>query len=159
MGAIVSRSSHSDQSMGERCPVGNAAAPVPAHDRISLAGRASPFTKLRPRLARGDETDARSFTGVSCAIISPFRFSAAKNRRANVFRARCKRCRSKRWCRTGKAIQAGTSHFLGQNFARASGIQFQNREGKQEFGWTTSWGMSTRLVGTLRDGARRRRWL
>ena len=48
-----------------------------------------------------------------------------------------------------KAIQAGTSHFLGQNFARASGIQFQNREGKQEFAWTTSWGMSTRLVGTV----------
>ncbi len=48
-----------------------------------------------------------------------------------------------------KAIQAGTSHFLGQNFSRASGIQFQNREGKQEYGWTTSWGMSTRLVGTL----------
>ncbi len=48
-----------------------------------------------------------------------------------------------------KAIQAGTSHFLGQNFALASGIQFQNREGKQEFGWTTSWGMTTRLVGTL----------
>src|SRR5437773_11575017 len=47
-----------------------------------------------------------------------------------------------------KAIQAGTSHFLGQNFARASGIQFQNREGKQEFGWTTSWGVSTRLIGT-----------
>jgi len=48
-----------------------------------------------------------------------------------------------------KAIQAGTSHFLGQNFSRASGIQFQTREGKQEFGWTTSWGMSTRLVGTV----------
>src|SRR5207247_8724552 len=48
-----------------------------------------------------------------------------------------------------KAIQAGTSHFLGQNFARASRIQFQNREGKQEFGWTTSWGMNTRLIGTL----------
>jgi prolyl-tRNA synthetase len=48
-----------------------------------------------------------------------------------------------------KAIQAGTSHFLGQNFSRASGIQFQSREGKQEFGWTTSWGMTTRLVGTL----------
>ena len=48
-----------------------------------------------------------------------------------------------------KAIQAGTSHFLGQNFARASGIQFQNREGKQEFGWTTSWGMSTRMIGTV----------
>src|SRR6202040_375368 len=48
-----------------------------------------------------------------------------------------------------KAIQGGTSHFLGKNFSRASGIQFQNREGKQEFGWTTSWGMSTRLVGTV----------
>jgi len=48
-----------------------------------------------------------------------------------------------------KAIQAGTSHFLGQNFARASGIQFQNRESKQEFGWTTSWGVSARLVGTV----------
>ncbi len=48
-----------------------------------------------------------------------------------------------------KAIQAGTSHFLGQNFSRASGIRFQTREGQQQFGWTTSWGMSTRLVGTL----------
>ena len=48
-----------------------------------------------------------------------------------------------------KAIQAGTSHFLGQNFSRASGIQFQTRDGKQEFGWTTSWGVSTRLIGTV----------
>ena len=48
-----------------------------------------------------------------------------------------------------KAIQAGTSHFLGQNFSRASGIQFQTRDGKQEFGWTTSWGVSTRMVGTV----------
>jgi prolyl-tRNA synthetase len=48
-----------------------------------------------------------------------------------------------------KAIQAGTSHFLGQNFSRSSGIQFQTRDGKQEFGWTTSWGMSTRMVGTI----------
>jgi prolyl-tRNA synthetase len=48
-----------------------------------------------------------------------------------------------------KAIQAGTSHFLGQNFAKASGIQFQSREGKVEHAWTTSWGVSTRLIGTL----------
>src|SRR3954465_14626007 len=48
-----------------------------------------------------------------------------------------------------KAIQAGTSHFLGQNFSRASGIQFQTRDGKQEFGWTTSWGMTTRMIGTM----------
>ena len=48
-----------------------------------------------------------------------------------------------------KAIQAGTSHFLGQNFSRASGIKFQTRDGKEEFGWTTSWGVSTRMVGMI----------
>ena len=48
-----------------------------------------------------------------------------------------------------KAVQAGTSHFLGQNFAHAAGIKYLSREGKQEFAWTTSWGVSTRLIGTL----------
>src|SRR5246500_2511785 len=48
-----------------------------------------------------------------------------------------------------KAIQAGTSHFLGQNFAKASEIKFVSRTGSQEYAWTTSWGISTRLVGTL----------
>src|SRR5271154_3030813 len=48
-----------------------------------------------------------------------------------------------------KAIQAGTSHFLGQNFAKARGIQFLTRENRQEFAWTTSWGVSTRLIGTM----------
>jgi prolyl-tRNA synthetase len=48
-----------------------------------------------------------------------------------------------------KAVQAGTSHFLGQNFAKASGIKYLSRDGKQEFAWTTSWGVSTRLIGTL----------
>src|ERR1700716_4315338 len=48
-----------------------------------------------------------------------------------------------------KAIQAGTSHFLGQNFSKASGIQFQSRSRVLEYAWTTSWGVSTRLIGTL----------
>lgn len=48
-----------------------------------------------------------------------------------------------------KALQAGTSHFLGQNFARSSGIKFINKSGSEEFGWTTSWGVSTRLIGGL----------
>lgn len=48
-----------------------------------------------------------------------------------------------------KALQAGTSHFLGQNFARASNIVYQSREGKEEYAWTTSWGVSTRLIGAL----------
>ena len=49
----------------------------------------------------------------------------------------------------GKALQAGTSHNLGQNFARAFGTEFQTREGTREFVWQTSWGVSTRLVGAL----------
>ncbi|MBX7208418.1 MAG: proline--tRNA ligase [Verrucomicrobiaceae bacterium] len=48
-----------------------------------------------------------------------------------------------------KAIQAGTSHFLGQNFAKASNIQFLGRDNQRQFAWTTSWGVSTRLIGTL----------
>ena len=48
-----------------------------------------------------------------------------------------------------KALQAGTSHFLGQNFAKASNIKFQNKEGVEELAWTTSWGVSTRLIGAL----------
>src|SRR5215813_8817525 len=48
-----------------------------------------------------------------------------------------------------RALQAGTSHFLGQNFAKAFGVQFQNPEGKLEYAWATSWGVSTRLVGGL----------
>ena len=51
--------------------------------------------------------------------------------------------------RDGKSLQAGTSHFLGQNFAKAFGVQFQSREGKLEFAWQTSWGVSTRLVGCV----------
>ncbi len=48
-----------------------------------------------------------------------------------------------------KALQAGTSHFLGQNFARASNIKFLDESGSEVFAWTTSWGVSTRLIGAL----------
>ncbi|WP_413290327.1 proline--tRNA ligase [Bdellovibrio sp. HCB337] len=48
-----------------------------------------------------------------------------------------------------KALQSATSHFLGQNFAKASGIKFLSKEGKEEIAWTTSWGMSTRMIGGL----------
>ncbi|MDV7187050.1 proline--tRNA ligase [Lutibacter sp. TH_r2] len=49
----------------------------------------------------------------------------------------------------GKALQAGTSHFLGQNFAKAFDVQFTSKEGKKEHVWATSWGVSTRLMGGL----------
>jgi len=49
----------------------------------------------------------------------------------------------------GKALQSGTSHFLGQNFAKAFDVKFLNRDNQQEYVWATSWGTSTRLVGAL----------
>ncbi len=49
----------------------------------------------------------------------------------------------------GKALQSGTSHFLGQNFAKAFDVKFANKEGKLDFVWGTSWGVSTRLIGAL----------
>ncbi|MDY0286183.1 MAG: proline--tRNA ligase [Bacteroidales bacterium] len=49
----------------------------------------------------------------------------------------------------GKALQAGTSHFLGQNFAKAFGVQYLNKENKLTYVWATSWGVSTRLIGAL----------
>jgi prolyl-tRNA synthetase len=49
----------------------------------------------------------------------------------------------------GKALQAGTSHFLGQNFAKAFDVKFVNKEGVQDYVWATSWGVSTRLMGAL----------
>jgi prolyl-tRNA synthetase len=49
----------------------------------------------------------------------------------------------------GKALQAGTSHFLGQNFAKAFDVRFTTKEGVQDFVWATSWGVSTRLMGAL----------
>src|SRR3954447_13501600 len=48
-----------------------------------------------------------------------------------------------------RALQAGTSHFLGQNFAKAFDVKFQNQQGQLEFAWATSWGVSTRLIGGL----------
>ncbi|MFC2120285.1 proline--tRNA ligase [Bacteroidota bacterium] len=49
----------------------------------------------------------------------------------------------------GKALQSGTSHFLGQNFAKAFDVKFTSKEGKEELVWSTSWGVSTRLIGAL----------
>ena len=49
----------------------------------------------------------------------------------------------------GKALQSGTSHFLGQNFAKAFEVTFKNKENEEEYVWATSWGVSTRLIGAL----------
>src|SRR5262249_11915938 len=48
-----------------------------------------------------------------------------------------------------KALQGGTSHYLGQNFSKASNIRFTNKQGELEYGYTTSWGITTRLIGSM----------
>jgi prolyl-tRNA synthetase len=58
--------------------------------------------------------------------------------------------------RDGKALQAGTSHNLGQHFAKVFDITFQDEQGKRQHVWQTSWGCSTRLIGARDHGARRR---
>ena len=59
--------------------------------------------------------------------------------------------------RDGRALQAGTSHNLGQNFAKGFDIKFQARDKSVQYAWTTSWGVSTRMIGARHHGARRRR--
>ena len=49
----------------------------------------------------------------------------------------------------GKALQSGTSHYFGQNFTKPFEVKFQNREGKEEYAYQTSWGISTRLIGAI----------
>ena len=71
----------------------------------------------------------------------------ARRARARSSPARPGRTRSKALMGDGRALQAGTSHNLGQNFARAFGIQFQGRDKALQYAWTTSWGVSTRLIG------------
>ena len=63
--------------------------------------------------------------------------------------ARCAPTRSKGMMQDGKALQMGTSHNLGQNFAKAFEIQFQDTDGERKLAWTTSWGVSTRLIGAI----------
>jgi prolyl-tRNA synthetase len=141
MGAIIPRSANSDQSMGQCRPLGNASAFVFAqegHTVHETEAEARAETKLILDLY---ERFAREHLAVPV-------FSGEKSE-SERFPGAVQTLSIEAMVQDCKAIQAGTSHFLGQNFSRASGIQFQNREGKQEFGWTTSWGVTTRLVGTV----------
>ena len=101
VGAILSRSADSDQPMGQRRALGNAAATVPAHDRIPLAGRPH-RSRNRSGSARRDASRCSAFTKRLRAIICAIPVYAARNRRANDFPARCRRYASRRWCRTEK---------------------------------------------------------
>ena len=97
----------------------------------------------------GDEADARAFTKPSCASYLAMPVFTGEKSESERFPGAVQTLCIEAMVQDRKAIQAGTSHFLGQNFSRSSGIRFQTRDGKQEFGWTTSWGVTTRMVGTV----------
>jgi len=77
------------------------------------------------------------------------RHQGAQDARRTFSRARWIRCASRVLMQDGKALQMGTSHYLGQNFAKSSDVTFLSKEGKREYVYATSWGVSTRLVGAL----------
>ena len=126
---------------GQRRAVGDAHAHVPAHQRISLAGR--PYRACLGRgSARGNAEDAG---GVPCVCRglrgAPCRGPAEKPENER-FPGAVATYSIEAMMQDGKALQAGTSHFLGTNFASAQDIKFQNAEGVFELANTTSWGMS-----------------
>lgn len=82
-------------------------------------------------------------------ISLPFLSYVALNRRMNALPVPKKLIVLEALMQDGKALQAGTSHFLGQNFAKAFDVKFSNKEGKLDYVWASSWGVSTRLMGAL----------
>ena len=148
VGAVLSRSADPHQPMGERRPLGDAAPPFSAHGGVSLAGRPH-RARDRSRGASRRRRKCCAFTRHSRAIISRVPVLSGEKSESERFPGAVQTLCIEAMVQDRKAIQAGTSHFLGQNFSKASGIKFQSREGREEFAWTTSWGVSTRLIGTL----------
>ena len=123
-------------------------ADVPPHGRVPLAGGAH-----RARHARGgqEETrqDARRLRRLRRATRWRCRSSTGEKTAGERFPGAVATYCIEAMMQDRKALQAGTSHFLGQNFAKAQEIQFQNQAGELQHAWTTSWGVSTRLIGGL----------
>ena len=153
--SVVARSAGAHQPVGERRALGEGDAAVPADDRVPVAGRAH-----RARDGGGgagrDAEDPRPLQGVLRERPRHAGGRRAEERQREVCRRGAHATRSKRSMGDGRALQAGTSHNLGQNFAKAFEIQFQGRDKTLQYAWTTSWGVSTRLVGARHHDPRRR---
>ncbi len=154
--AVLPRPAAAHQPVGQRRALGDAHAAVPAHHRVPLAGgphRARDARRRRRRrrcsmldvyadfaetdmampVIKGEKTESERFPGA----VDTYCIEAMMQDR--------------------KALQAGTSHFLGQNFAKASDIKFLDETGELVHAWTTSWGVSTRLDRRPDHDPRRRR--
>ncbi len=148
VGAVLPRPADSDQPVGQRRPLGTAHAAVPAHDRVPLARRAH-----GPRDGGGSDRrdDCRCSTSTPTSPKTGWRCRSSVGEKTpdERFPGAVDTLSIEAMMQDRKALQAGTSHFLGQNFAKAQEIKFQDTEGEQQYAWTTSWGVSTRLVGAL----------
>ena len=131
VGAVLSRSADPDQSMGERRALGAAHAAVPAHDRVPLARRA--HRPRHRRRGRGRD-DARCSTSTPTSPKTTWRCrsSRAKRRPASGSPARSNTYSIEAMMQDRKALQAGTSHFLGQNFSKAQEIKFLRSRGRRD---------------------------
>ena len=124
------RSADPDQPMGQRRALGNAPAPVPAHRRVPLAGRPHRARDRAPRPSRR-RRKCSAFTRRSPGSSSRCPSSPARRAESERFPGAVQTLCIEAMVQDRKAIQAGTSHFLGQNFSKASGIKFQSREGQR----------------------------
>ena len=143
---VVARSARPHQPVGQRRPLGEGDAAVPAHDRVPLAGRAHRARDRGGGAGRDDE-DPRRSTRSSPRPSWRCRSSTGRRARARSSPGASRTYSIEALMGDGRALQAGTSHNLGQNFAKAFEIQFQGRDKTVQHAWTTSWGVSTRLIG------------
>jgi prolyl-tRNA synthetase len=122
---VVARSAGLDQSVGECGAVGKSHAPISSDETMRILALYKDFVEknLAMPVIDGQKSDSEKFAGAS----KTYSIEALMG--------------------DGRALQAGTSHNLGQNFAKAFEIQFQGRDKNLQYAWTTSWGVSTRLIG------------
>ena len=145
------------QPVVQRRSLGDADAPVPAHQRVPLAGGS--HGARHPDEARPRRSGCSRSTARSPRTSSRSRSSPGASPPAERFPGADETYTIEGLMRDAKALQCGTSHFLGQNFAKAYDVTFLNEDGEQEHAWGTSWGFSTRMVGGIDHDPRRRRGL
>ena len=144
---FIPRPAYLVQPVGKRVPLGNAYPSVPPYRRIPLAGRHTAHATREEA-----EEEAVKMLNVYAEFAEKYMavpvvkgVKSANERFAGALNTYT----IEAMMQDGKALQSGTSHFLGQNFAKAFDVQFVNKENKLEYVWATSWGVSTRLMGAL----------
>src|SRR6266849_3580364 len=148
MGGKLPRPAAATQPVVKRGALGAATPLVPADHRVSLA-RGPHGTRQRggcPRLCPPDR--ARRLRGCVGQRLEPAGRRGPQDRAGALCRGHVN-VHARGDDGDGKALQMGTSHELGQNFARAFGIDYLAASGRRELAWTTSWGITTRLIGGL----------